>query len=117
EGIKALEAAFQQLRSIAQEALDQANAAGGAPADQATLEADALAVIGQIESYANDAGYRGTNLLDSGDLTVTFNEDGTDTLTITGVDYEDITTDLGVTSDAPTFDTAANIETIIGEYD
>lgn len=117
EGIKAIEASLQQLRSIAQEALDQSNAnAGGAPADQATLEADALVVIAQIESYSNDAGYRGTNLLDSGDLTVTFNEDGTDTLTITGVDYDDVDDDLNILG-AQSYATDVLITARIAEID
>ena len=58
-----------------------------------------------------------TNLLDSGDLTVTFNEDGSDTLTITGVDYDAVTDDLGITSATPTFTDATAIETVIDDID
>ena len=117
EGIKSISASLEQLRSIAQEALDQSNAnAGGAPADQASLTADAVSVIAQIESYSNDAGYRGTNLLDSGDLTVIFNEDGSDTLAINGVDYDDVDDDLNILG-VPVFDTAVNIQARIDEID
>ena len=90
-GITAQTSTLEQMRAIAQEALDQANAAGGgtfAPADKTSLENDYNELRSQFSSYTNDAGYRGTNLLDGGNLKVTFNEDGTDTLNITGVDYD-----------------------------
>lgn len=91
EGIKAMTASLEQMRAIAQEALDQANAAGGgtfAPADQTSLQSNFNELKSQLSSYTNDAGYRGTNLLDGGSLKVVFNEDGTDTLDITGVDFK-----------------------------
>lgn len=87
EGITTMTAFLEQMQAVAQEALDQSNAAGGAPADQTSLEASYDELITQVDSLAPDAGYRGTNLLDSGDLTVTFNEDGTSELTVTGVDF------------------------------
>lgn len=87
EGITTMTAFLEQMQAVAQEALDQSNAAGGAPADQTSLEASYDELISQVDSLAPDAGYRGTNLLDSGDLTVTFNEDGSSELTVTGVDF------------------------------
>lgn len=90
-GITSQTSTLEQMRAIAQEALDQANAAGGgtfSPADKTSLENDYNELRSQFSSYTNDAGYRGTNLLDGGNLKVTFNEDGTDTLNITGVDYD-----------------------------
>ncbi|MEZ0261947.1 MAG: flagellin [Alphaproteobacteria bacterium] len=87
EGIKSLTSFLEQAQAIAQEALDQANAAGGAPADQTSLEAQYTEIRNQIDTLVNDAGYRGTNLLDSGTLAVTFNEDASATLTVTGVDF------------------------------
>jgi flagellin-like hook-associated protein FlgL len=125
EGIKSITASLEQLRAVAQEALDQSNAnAGGVPADQTSLENDAASIIEQMESYANDAGYRGTNLLASGDLTVTFNEDGSDTLTIAGVDFSDVTVaetadpaGLGVSDATPAFAAATSIEAYIDEID
>ncbi len=128
-GITAMTSTLEQMRAIAQEALDQANAAGGgtfAPADQTSLEANYNSLRDQFSSYANDAGYRGTNLLGGGSQTVTFNEDGSDTLTITGVDY-DVTAAgaAGATGDltiaqatgANNFGTAADIQTRIDELD
>jgi len=87
EGIKSLTSFLEQAQAIAQEALDQANASGGAPADETSLEAQYDEIQLQIGTLVSDAGYRGTNLLDQGDLTVTFNEDATASLTVTGVDF------------------------------
>ena len=95
EGIKTITSFLEQMQAVAQEALDQSNAnSGGAPADQVSLEASYDELITQVDTVASDAGYRGTNLLDQGDLTVTFNEDGTSTLTVSGVDFT--TSGLGV---------------------
>lgn len=95
EGIKTITSFLEQMQAVAQEALDQSNAnSGGAPADQTSLEASYDELIAQVDTVASDAGYRGTNLLDQGDLTVTFNEDGTSTLTVSGVDFT--TTGLGI---------------------
>ncbi len=89
QGITTMTAFLEQMQAVAQEALDQSNAAGAgnAPADQASLEASYTELISQLDSVAPDAGYRGTNLLDSGSLSVTFNEDATSSLTVTGVDF------------------------------
>ncbi len=122
-GITSMTATLEQMRALAQEALDQANAAGGgtfAPADQASLEANFDELRTQLANYVNDAGYRGTNLLDGGSQTVVFNEDGSDTLAITGVDY-DINDAATGTADLPlaeaNFGTAADIQTAITELD
>ncbi len=115
EGIKAITSTLEQMKAIAQEAFDQASASGGAPADQASLEASFDGLRTQLDSYINDAGYRGTNLLDSGDLTVTFNEDGSDTLAITGVAFD--STSLTVAAAAAAWGGAAGATTSLGQID
>lgn len=87
EGIKTMTAFLEQMQAVAQEALDQANSSGGAPADVTSLQDSYDELITQLDSVATDAGYRGTNLLAEGNMTVTFNEDGSSSLTITGVDF------------------------------
>jgi flagellin len=87
EGIKSMTAFLEQMQAVAQEALDQANAADGAPVDQDSLEASYDELISQVDFIAGDAGYRGTNLLNEGSLTVNFNEDSSSFLTVAGVDF------------------------------
>ncbi|QFT31261.1 Flagellin [Labrenzia sp. THAF82] len=55
-------------------------------------------LLTQIEDLAGDAGYGGKNLLGGtgNDLSVTFNEDGSSSLSITSVDYTDTTSSAGL---------------------
>lgn len=87
EGIKTLTTYLEQAQAIAQEALDQANASGTGATDITQLQNDYNAMRSQIDTLVADAGYRGTNLLNDGSMTVTFNEGGTASLAITGVDF------------------------------
>ena len=119
-GITSMTATLEQMRAIAQEALDQANAAGGgtfAPADRTSLETNYNTLRTQFSSYANDAGYRGTNLLSGGNMTVTFNENGSDTLAITGVRYDVATGGTSITMSVANFATAGTIQTQINQLD
>lgn len=114
QGITSITSFLEQMQAVAQEALDQANAAGGgtfAPVDQVTLEASYDELVTQLDSIAGDSGYRGTNLLDSGDLTVTFNEDGTSTLTVSGVDF----TTTGLSISAAAFGDASEAQAALNE--
>ena len=88
-------------------------ATSGAPIDQTSLQASYDEVLTQIDDLVGDSGYRGTNLLDGGALTVTFNEDGTSTLTISGVDFS--FSGLGIaTAD---FSSVATIDTALDEIE
>ncbi|CTQ52285.1 Flagellin [Roseibium album] len=55
-------------------------------------------LLTQVEDLAKDAGYKGKNLLSGSgnDLSVTFNEDGTSSLSITAVDYTDASSSTGL---------------------
>nr|WP_319382864.1 flagellin [uncultured Roseibium sp.] len=55
-------------------------------------------LLTQIEDLAKDAGYKGKNLLGGtgNDLSVTFNEDGTSSLSISAVDYTDTSLSTGL---------------------
>lgn len=80
------------------------------------LETDFNELLVQIDELKNDAGFNGKNLLDGDDLKVTFNEDGTSSLTIGGVDFD--SSGLGLSSVAAgDFDTDANIEATLASLD
>ncbi len=55
-------------------------------------------LLTQIEDLAKDAGYKGKNLLGGtgNDLSVTFNEDGSSSLSISSVDFTDTTSSTGL---------------------
>ncbi len=72
----------QALASQAQQTSDTTIRAG--------LSAQFDAILGQIDQLAADSGFNGINLLDStnsANLTVTLNETGTSSVTITAVDF------------------------------
>ncbi|MEP1929678.1 MAG: flagellin, partial [Roseibium sp.] len=55
-------------------------------------------LLTQIEDIAKDSGYKGKNLLGGtgNDLSVTFNEDGSSSLSISAVDYTDASSSTGL---------------------
>ncbi len=78
------------------------------------LQAQYNTLLTQITQLAGDASFNGINLLDGDALTVTFNEDGSSTLTITGVDFS--ATGLGLNAPAGDgFQVDANIDTAVDE--
>lgn len=84
------------------------------------LETDFNELLSQIDQLKNDAGFNGKNLLDGDDLKVIFNEDGSSSLTIGGVDFDsaglglsavttgDFATDANIEATLDTLDTATN---------
>jgi len=89
-GITSITSFLQQAKAVAQQALNEANAAGGAaPTDVKDLAKQFNEILKQITTLAGDASYQGTNLLNSASnsLKVVYNETGTSTQTIQGVDF------------------------------
>jgi flagellin len=59
----------------------------GSSSTRTTLQSNYNALLTQINQLASDASYNGVNLLNGNNLTVNFNENGTSSLTITGVTF------------------------------
>lgn len=95
--IASITSVLEQMQAIARDALEQAGASGGAPADQAALESSYNSLRTQLDQLSADSVYRGINLLRGSVLTVVFNEDATSNLTITGVDFT-VAGDLAISS-------------------
>ncbi len=72
-------------------------------------------LLDQVDDLTRDAGYNGVNLLQSDSLTVTFNEDGSSTLSITGVDFD--SGGLGINDSIGAFGSDIDINTALGELD
>lgn len=80
-GIKAIEDLVAQARSLANSALATSDTTV-----RSELAAQFDEIRNQIDDLAADSGYRGKNVINNDDLQVIFNEDGTSSLTIQGVD-------------------------------
>lgn len=79
---------------------------GSAAAELASLEGEFENVRTQIDGLVDDAGYRGTNLLNGDDLNSYFNEDRSNKLTTQGVTF----TASGLGIDAANFANATTID-------
>lgn len=83
---------------------------------RASLQGDFNELLNQITQLARDASFNGVNLLNSDDLTVTFNEDGSSSLVINGVDFTAL--GLGLTAVAGDgFQVQANVQATLAELD
>jgi flagellin-like hook-associated protein FlgL len=83
---------------------------------RASLEDDYNNLLTQITQLAGDASFNGVNLLDSDSLEVVFNEDGTSSLTINGVDFS--ATGLGITATTGNgFQDDANIDAALDQLE
>jgi flagellin-like hook-associated protein FlgL len=76
--------------------VDPSDPVATANTTRASLQADFNELLNQITQLAQDASFNGVNLLNSDNLTVTFNEDGSSSLVIDGVDFTAI--GLGLTA-------------------
>ena len=80
-GISAITKLVQSAQATARQAQQTTDAA-----ERASLATQFGDILTQIDTLAADSGFNGKNLLDGDDLEVVFNESGTSTQTITGVD-------------------------------
>jgi flagellin-like hook-associated protein FlgL len=119
EAIKVIEAANTGIEGI-YDLLDQMKSlASAAKTSENTGDlSDQFDVIrDQIADMAEDSGYGGQNLLDGDNLSVEFNEDGSNTLSVSGTTATSAGTVAGQTIGVSSFDTNTNIETSITQID
>jgi flagellin len=90
--------------------VNQAAAGTTASSNRASLAAQFNDILGQIDALAGDSGFNGVNLLGgvTESLKVTFNEDGSSSITISGVDVS--AAGLGLTDTTGDFASDAEIE-------
>jgi len=119
EAIQAVQAASQGIDAVTK-LIEQAKGLTAAARSATTTDRAALAtqydeLMGQIDQLATDAGYKGTNFLDSGSWVVEFNESGTSTLTITGFDGS--SSGLGIAAAAGSWATDGNVDAAVADLD
>lgn len=120
QGISSLEAAIDGIEAITELSEQARGLAITAKATSDTNERSSLgvqfdALLSQIDSVTNDTSFAGTNLLKTGpdNLTVNFNEDGTSTLTISGIDTSTGTGGLNIAGAVGNFAADTNIDAAI----
>jgi flagellin-like hook-associated protein FlgL len=86
--VKAADAGISAISSLVEAAKGLAAAALGTAStiERASYATQFGTLRAQIDTLAGDSSYRGTNLLDDDNLTVSFNEDASATLTVNGFD-------------------------------
>ena len=89
EGIEAITSFVEQAKAVATSALDAKD-----HTERAEYMKQFNEIRDQIDKLAKDSGYKGVNLIGGDSLTVTFNEDRSSNITITGKDAS--TTGLGI---------------------
>ena len=95
EGLEAISDLLDAAKAKANQALQSSDGT-----ERAAFGAEFDDILDQIENIAEDSGYKGKNLLGgtgtAADLTVNFNEDASNSLTITSVDYTDAASASGL---------------------
>ena len=95
---------------------DGTKSSGTASATRSSLQNDFNNVLDQIDALAQDSSYNGINLLNGDDLKVTFNETGSSSLTIKGVNFN--STNLGLNKlNGAQFQDNTQIDTVISAAD
>jgi flagellin-like hook-associated protein FlgL len=102
-GISAITKLVQSAQSLVSQAQQTTDVA-----IRASLATQFGSILTQIDQLAGDSGYNGTNLLGGNNLTVTLNEAGTSTASVTGVD-DSTGGDLAIAGAAGAWATNANI--------
>src|SRR5438105_5255372 len=80
QGITSIQKLVDSAKALANQALQSSDTT-----TRSDLATQFGTLLTQIDQLAGDSGFNGTNLLNGDNLSVTFNENGTSTLSITGV--------------------------------
>ena len=100
--------AITKLVQSAQALVSQANQTTDLPTRQ-TLSTQFDALLTQIGQLATDSGFNGVNLLHNDTLTVVFDETGNSNVAVTGADYTNATTGLGINGAANNWAAPADV--------
>lgn len=104
-GISSITKLVQSAQSLTSQAKQTADTA-----TKASLSSQFNDILAQIGTLASDSGFNGINLLGGDNLTVTLNEAGTSTVTVSGVNYTSAATGLTIANAAGNWASSANID-------
>ena len=109
QGIDGITKLIEQAKGLA------ASARSANTTDRASLATQFDSLMDQIDDLSSDAGYKGTNFLDSDDLVVEFNEDASSTLTVSGFDAS--ASGLSIADSTGSWAADANIDAAVSDLD
>jgi len=109
-GLEAITKLIESAKGIASSALSTASTT-----DRSTYATQFGTILSQIDDLAEDSGYKGTNLLQSDDLTVNFNEDDSSNMTVNGFDGD--SSGLGIDAASNSWVANADIEAASTDLD
>ena len=112
EGIEAVTAFVDQLKSIANSAVALDPGAATYADSIASYKGQFDAIMGEIDKLVKDSSYQGVNLLTGGKLTVTFNESRSNRFTVQG---DNIVTEMGISKAATKWVDDADAGTTIAD--
>ncbi len=117
QAVKAADAGISSITELISQAKSLANSAlvANSVTTQKTYSGQFNALLGQIDTIANDSIYKGTNLLKGGSLLVNFNESSTSQLTIAG--SNSTSGGLGITQAGASWATSGDITASIALLD
>ncbi len=114
--VKAADAGIEAITALIESAKGLATAARTAgTTEAATLASQFNTILDQIDNLSEDSGYKGTNLLDDANLTIEFNEDGSNELVINGFDAS--SSGLGIADATGSWATSADIDAAVTDLD
>ncbi|MEP2704781.1 MAG: flagellin [Roseibium sp.] len=107
KGIEAISDLVDAAKAKANQALQTSD-----QSERAAYSKEYNELLSQMEDLAKDSSYKGKNLLagNGNDLSVTFNENGSSSLSISAVDYTDSSAGLGLSDIAEGTTTTAQLE-------
>jgi len=109
-GIEAITDLIASAKSTAQSALSTTDTT-----ERAALATQFNSLMDQVDSLAEDSGYKGINFLDNNSLDVTFNADGDNKVTVSG--FTGTADGLSIADAASSWSDAADINTAISDLD
>ena len=116
--VKAANAGIEGITKLIEAAKGLTQSARSAStASRSTLAAQFNTILDQIDALATDSGYKGANLLAGDDLTVDFNEDGSNSLTVNGFDASTSTSGLNVADAAGSWASDTNVDSAVSDLD
>jgi len=118
QAVKAANTGIEGITSLIEAAKGLTQSARSAnTAARSALAAQYNTILDQIDALAGDSGYKGTNLLQGDNLVVDFNEDGSNSLTITGFDASTSTSGLNIADATNNWASDTDIDTAVSNLE